>query len=147
MTISITPAERAELWAKAFRGQANGLALLYGGPLYLVGSMLTSTHPADIDLRLMIERSDLELWFGDDPDGVGPDWNEASLARFREELKQSRRMTRRWRRSQHAPRRIDFQFQTCLFSDDTGEPIQNDRPRLRLDVVPLEMLRAGRGEP
>lgn len=150
---AVSPRERAEAWALAFRGQANNLAFAYGGPLYLVGSMLTSPSPADIDLRLLIERADLDLWFGADWDGIGSDWNAASLARCREELKQSRRMTRRWARrpnSNHVPfgaRRIDFQFQTALFSDETGEPIQDERPRLRLDAVPFDMLRAGKGEP
>lgn len=107
-------------------------------------------EPGDIDIRCLIAREDLELWFGSDPDAVGVDWNPASLARCREELKVSRRMTRRWKPgfSPGTTRtRIDFQFQTTLFSDETGEPIQDDRPRIRLDAVPIEMLRAGRGDP
>lgn len=143
----VTPRERAEAWARRFRGQANHLAFQFGAPLYLVGSYLHAGEPGDIDIRCLIAREDIEAWFGADCDGVGADWTPGSFKRCREELKQSRRMTRRWNRPDRPPTRIDFQFQIALFSDETGEPIQDDRPRLRLDAVPNEMLRAGRGEP
>jgi len=142
-----TPHERAESFAAAFRGQANHIAFAYGGPVYLVGSYLTADEPGDLDIRVLVEREDLDLWFGPDWDGVGSDWSPAAFAKCREELKQSRRMTRRWRRGAKVARRIDFQFQSALFSNETGLPIQDDRPRLRLDAVPLSMLRAGRGDP
>lgn len=139
----LTPRERAEMFALRFRGTANSYALGYGGPVYLVGSMLTSLAPGDIDIRCLIAREDVELWFGADADRTGsPEWSPGAFAMHREMLKQSRRLTRRWKMG-----RFDFQFQVALFSDITGEPIQDDRPRLRLDAVPLEMLAAGRGEP
>ena len=138
----MTPAERAEMFALRFRGQANHLAFQFGGPVYLVGSYLHAENPGDVDLRCMIEREDADLWFGKDADGHGVDWTPGSFARCREELKQSRRLTRRWKMG-----RIDFQLQIALFSDGTGEPILDDRPRIRLDAVPLEMLRSGKGEP
>jgi hypothetical protein len=143
----VTPLERAEIFAIQFRGQANHLAFLYGAPLYLVGSYLHAETPGDIDIRCLIEREDLDLWFGEDCDGSSVDWTPGQLARCREELKVSRRMTRRWKPGDITRHRIDFQFQTCLFSDATGDPVQDDRPRIRLDAVPIEMLRAGRGEP
>ncbi len=144
-----TPLERAQAFAAAFRGNANSYAFAYGGPVYLVGSMLTAPLPGDIDIRCLVAREDLELWFGSDFDNVGSDWTPGAFSRHREELKQSRRLTRRWsggyvwvgRRL-----RIDFQFQSALFGV-SGEPVQDDRPRLRLDAVPSEMLRAGLGEP
>lgn len=142
-----TSRERAEAWALRFRGQANHLAFQFGAPLYLVGSYLHAEEPGDIDIRCLIAREDLEAWFGKDCDGAGLDWTPGSFKRCREELKQSRRMTRRWNRKDRPPIRIDFQFQESLFSDTTGEPIQDDRPRIRLDAVPIEMLRAGKGEP
>lgn len=145
----MTPRERAELFAVKFRGQANHLAFQFGGPLYLVGSYLHAEMPGDIDLRLLIAREDADLWFGIDCDGVGIDWNPGSFARCREELKVSRRMTRRYSDRAWWPGalRIDFQFSITLFSD-FGDPIHaNDKPRIRLDVVPLEMLRAGKGDP
>lgn len=143
----MTPRERAEMFALRFRGQANHLAFQFGGPVYLVGSYLHAENPGDIDLRCMIEREDADLWFGKDADGHGIDWTPGSFARCREELKQSRRLTRRWKPGDTTRNRIDFQFLIVLFSDITGEPIQDDRPRIRLDTVPLEMLRAGRGDP
>lgn len=156
----MTPRERADMFALRFRGQANHLAFQFGGPLYLVGSYLHAELPGDIDLRLLIAREDADLWFGKDADGVGilsessvadgiaVDWNTSSLARCREELKVSRRMTKRWRPGAGTRLRIDFQFQITLFND-AGEPINahGDKPRIRLDAVPLEMLRAGRGDP
>lgn len=138
-----TPRERADAFARMFRGQANGYAFAYGGPVYLVGSYLTAEHPGDIDIRVLLAVEDLELWFGAVWQGIGPDWEPSALARHREELKQSRRATRRFGRGRW---RIDFQFQNAIFND-AGDPIQDARPRLRLDAVPSEMLRAGRGEP
>lgn len=143
---AMTPRERAEMFAAAFRGQANNLAFQFGGPVYLVGSYLTAEHPGDIDIRQLLAVEDLELWFGPVWQGIGQDWEPTALARHREELKQSRRMTRRWRRGATTARHIDFQFQNALFND-AGEPIQDERPRLRLDAVPNDMLRAGRGDP
>lgn len=141
---SPTPRERAEMFARTFRGQANSYAFAYGGPVYLVGSFLTAASPGDIDIRVLLAVEDLELWFGAVWQGIGPDWEPSAFARHREELKQSRRVTRRFGRGRY---RIDFQFQNALF-DDVGIVIRgNDRPRLRLDAVPDEMLRAGRGDP
>lgn len=136
-----TPRELAEGFALAFQGNANDLACLYGGPLYLVGSFLSSLQPGDIDIRCLLPREDLELWFGPDFDYQGVEWPPARFRLAREELKQSRRHTRRWRRG-----RIDFQFQPALFGDD-GLPIQDERPRIRLDRVPPSYFNAGRGEP
>lgn len=145
---ALSPRERAELFALRFRGQANHLAFQFGGPVYLVGSYLTAEIPGDVDIRCLIEREDADLWFGKDSDRTGVEWTPGSFARAREELKQSRRLTRRWKLGNGRTRaKIDFQLQIALFSDATGEPIQDDRPRLRLDTVPNDMLRAGRGEP
>lgn len=146
--------ELAETFAHCFKGQANHLAMQFGGPVYLVGSMLTSEAPGDVDLRLAISREDIEALFGTDNVDCHGDWGAASFRRCREELKQSRRMTRRWCRTQRTSRawdadlpRIDFQFVIVLF-DDLNEPIFGvDKPRLRLDSVPSAMFTAGRGEP
>src|SRR4051812_35625609 len=59
-----TARERAENFALRFRSNANHLAIAYGGPLYLVGSALTSLLPGDIDLRLLLDRTDCEAMWG-----------------------------------------------------------------------------------
>lgn len=143
-----TPHEKAESFASRFRRQANSYALTYGAPLYLVGSMLTSERPGDIDIRVMILREDIEQLFGPNVEGI-PDWTPATYARAREELKQSRRLTRRWCRvGKDWGTRIDFQFQISLNSYATGLPImRDDKPSMRLDNVPLDMFNAGRGDP
>lgn len=149
---AMSPREVAETFAIAFRRLANSYALAYGGPLYLVGSMLTSPEPGDIDIRVMLERADIEQLFGENIEGI-PQWSPATYAKCREELKQSRRLTRRWCRGgphqagkSWGPR-VDFQFQISL-NGSNGLPImREDRPSLRLDDVPLSFFEAGRGEP
>lgn len=142
----MTPQEQAEQFAIRFRGNANSLAMAYGGPLYLVGSVLTSLEPGDVDLRLQLTRDDLECWFGKDFDSHGLEWSPAKWRLEREQLKQSRRLTRRWRGGCPAWR-IDFQFQSTLFSDIDGLPIMREGPSLRLDTVPLSYFAAGKDDP
>lgn len=140
-----TPGELAAEFALRFRGHANSFAMAYGGPLYLVGSMLTSLEPGDVDLRLQLGREDLELWFGKDFDSHGIDWAPGRWRLEREQLKQSRRLSRMWRG--YPCRRFDFQFQSTLFSEFDGLPIMREGPFLRLDTVPLHYFAAGRGDP
>lgn len=139
--------EAAELFAARFRANANSLAMAYGGRLWLVGSTLTSNDPGDIDLRCVITHEDAELMFGaDSGPNQGPDWTPGRWRRAREELKQSRRLTRRWKGGAHPSyvRRFDFQFVMC----SPPEMFEiGDRPRLRLDTAPDEALNAGRGDP
>ncbi len=146
-----TPLERAAVFAARFRGNANYLALAFGGPLYLVGSALTSLTPGDIDLRLLLDRSDCEAMWGEHFDAGGLDWSLGKVARHREELKQSRRLTRRWRGGAGlgGVRRFDFQFQVGLFTDAPDRhPVMPDKPFLRLDTIPMDfLLDAGRGDP
>lgn len=142
-----TPLELAKSFATSFRGWANELAMLFGGPLYLVGSSLTSLHPGDRDLRLMLDRETCVVWWGED--FGGPSWESKPgwFARKREELKQSRRMTKAWNRAPGMPR-IDFQFQSTLFSELDGEPIGYEgKPRLRLDDADRALFAAGRSDP
>lgn len=140
------------MFALRFRGNANHLAIGYGGPLYLVGSALTSQTPGDIDLRLLLLREDAEAMWGERFDHFDLDWSVGKIARHREELKQSRRLTRRWKGGAGLGdyvRRFDFQFQVTLFSDDPDRhPIMPDKPALRLDAIPIGiLLDAGRGDP
>ncbi len=145
-----TPLEQAETFALRFRGNANHLAIQFGGPLYLVGSALTSLTPGDIDLRLLLDRSDCEAAWGERFDHCDLEWSHGKLARHREELKQSRRLTRRWRGGTIAGvRRFDFQFQVGLFTDAPDRhPVMPEKPFLRLDTIPIDiLLDAGRGDP
>jgi hypothetical protein len=50
-----TPTQHAESFARSFVGLANELALLYGGPVYLVGSMLTTVAPGDSTSRRALQ--------------------------------------------------------------------------------------------
>jgi len=144
-----TPMDRAERFATAFRRNANRLAMAYGGPVYLVGSMLTSLKPGDVDIRIMLTREDLVLWFGEDFDSHKDpiEWSPAQWNLEREQLKQSRRQSKRWRG--YPARRFDIQFQCSLMSDTDGLPIENPSrgPRLRLDTTPLDYFRAGWSNP
>lgn len=147
-----TPLDRGQAFARCMRGFGNELAAMFGGPLYLVGSMLTSDAPGDIDLRLMLDRETAILYWGEGFDGPSWDGKPAWFARKREELKQSRRLTRTFGRGRH---RIDFQFQVTLFGncDDRGNGIDGSpimrgtKPFLRVDTVPDALFTAGRGEP
>lgn len=111
------------MFALRFRANANSYAMQFGGPLYLVGSVLTSLEPGDIDLRLCLERADMEALFGGDVEDRSLEWSAPRWRREREQLKQSRRLTRRWRGGCPAWR-FDFQFQICLMSDSDGLPIR-----------------------
>lgn len=141
----------AEVFALRFRGNANHLAIAYGGPVYLVGSALTSLTPGDIDIRLLLDRVDCEAYWGRRFDHGDLEWSAGKIARYREELKQSRRLTRRWKGGAlpSGVRRFDFQFQSALFTDaEDRHPAMPDKPFLRLDVIPMEiLLDAGRGDP
>jgi hypothetical protein len=141
-----TPLDRAQDFAVRFRGNANSLAMTYGGPVYLVGSLLTSPMPGDVDIRITLEREDMDRWFGKSWDEHGFEWTKAKWRLEREQLKQSRRLARRWRG--YPTTRFDVQFQCCLFSDADGLPIMREgKPFLRLDATPLDYFRAGRGDP
>jgi len=137
--------DRIHDFANNFRHQANALAMAYGGPMYLVGSMLKRVDPGDVDLRIMLERDQLEMWFGEGFDD--PWWQKPAKLRLeREQLKQSVRLSRRWRG--YPARRYDFQFQ-CVLLGDNGLPISTPSrgPVLRLDDIPLSTFRAGWTDP
>lgn len=142
--------QRAASVARMMLGFGNELAMLYGGPLYLVGSICTSPTPGDVDLRLCLDRVTCVLYWGDD--FGGPSWEAKPgwIVRKREELKQSRRLTRTFRGKGGLPR-FDFQFQCTLFSElpeTLGEPIGHDgKPRIRVDTIPNEWFAAGMGDP
>lgn len=140
-----------ELFAVRFRSAANHLAIAYGGPLFLVGSAITSRAPGDIDLRLCLDRVDMVTLWGEAFDKNDFEWSPGKLLRHREELKQSRRLTRGWGSlllHMLGTNRVDFQFQCGLFSDIDGLPIMHEgKPNLRLDAIPLDYFAAGRGDP
>jgi hypothetical protein len=115
--------------------------------------MLTSDAPGDIDLRLMLDRETHLLYWGEGFDGPSWEGKPGWLTRKREELKQSRRLTRTFGRAGRY--RIDFQFQCTLFGncDELGNGIDGNpimrgtKPFLRVDTVPDALFGAGRGDP
>ena len=130
--------QAAQDFAFAFRPNADSLAMLYGGHLYLVGSALTSEHPGDMDVRIAICGEDYLRLFGkklppEEGQILSPQrWNEE-----REALKISRRMSRRY----EFRWRIDIQFQL----DDVL--LSHPGPKYQLDATPEHYLQAGFGEP
>jgi hypothetical protein len=149
----MTPEERAENFALSFLGNANSLALFFGGPVYLVGSYLTSLHPSDIDVRLAMDFNDARAFFGEDVADIGNEWGKGRLARHRAQLKESRRMSRRF----HKWGRIDFQIAfttSTVIKDGVLEivaeldlPFSNGKPFRRLDKIPDVFFETGRNEP
>ena len=128
----------ALFWALSFRGLANSFASRYGGPLFLVGSALSMASPADYDVRVIVESEDYRRLFGE-PGALSGDGEDVfttqTWARLREELKQSRRCSRRMRCN------VDFQIQVGY------QAKYRDRPALRLDRARSDFFDAGRGEP
>lgn len=126
----------ADWLSLVMRPTANSLACRLGGPVYLCGSALTVARPADVDVRVVLAEHDIERLFGrPKPRGDGLDWTERDLRRGREQLKQSRRLSRRFRCN------VDFQIQT-----EDEHAAHAGRPRLRLDTVPDDVLAAGLGD-
>ena len=120
--------------AHALRHQADALASMYGGPIYMVGSALQLEDPGDVDLRCVLEEHDWRRLFGG-LDQHGQEKERTRLRRYREELKQSRRLARGFRY------RFDFQFQArATFAAKHG-------PRVRIDAVPDYVFAAGLGDP
>ena len=120
--------------ATALRLQANALASIYGGPIYMVGSALRLEDPGDVDLRCVLEEHDWRRLFGG-LDQHGREKERTTMRRYREELKQSRRLARSFRY------RFDFQFQArATFEAKHG-------PRVRVDTLPDDVLAAGLGNP
>jgi tRNA nucleotidyltransferase/poly(A) polymerase len=132
-----TPAPGSTWFALSALRTANAIACRLGGPVYLVGGALVDVTPHDYDVRVVLTEAELERLFGKHK-GRGSgffDWSEQDLRRGREQLKQSRRMSRRFRCN------VDFQIQTV--AEHEGHV---GRPRLRLDSVPDETFLAGVGD-
>lgn len=132
-------APASEWFGLSARSTANAIACRLGGPVYLCGSALSVRRPADYDVRVVLAEHDLARLFGKETqrgDGDIFDWTERDLRRGREQLKQSRRLSRRFRCN------VDFQIQT-----EAEHAAHEGRPRLRLDNVPDDVLAAGLGDP
>lgn len=130
--------EPAAVWFRlSARTTANALACRLGGPVYLCGSALSVWRPADYDVRVVLAEHDMARLFGRERLQGGDvfDWSERDLRRGREQLKQSRRLSRRFRCN------VDFQIQT-----EAEHAAHEGRPRLRLDTVPDDVLAAGMGD-
>lgn len=127
----------AERLAITMARTACALAVRLGGPVYLVGSALTEPDPADVDVRVVLAAADLERLFGPRlvRGGRWWDWSEQDVRRGREQLKQSRRLSRRFGAN------VDLQIQT----EDEARAYAG-RPALRLDSIPAAAFAAGLGE-
>lgn len=135
---AIEPPAPASTWLRvSMRTTANAYACRLGGPVYLVGSALTSSRPADVDIRVVLDDRDLVRLFGPPKlrDGDIRDWSTQELRQGREQLKQSRRLSRRFNCN------VDFQIQTAHeFAAHEGHAC------LRIDTIPDEVFTAGHGD-
>lgn len=124
-----------ELFVIKFSATANSLAARYGGPVYLVGSSISSDSPRDYDIRVVVSEYDLTRLFGPgsnthklEPGGrVIPSARE--MAMLVEQLKVSRRLSR------YFGRNIDFQIELPEYAAKRA-----DKPRFRLDSIPDDVL-------
>jgi hypothetical protein len=130
------------------RRLATGQAGAYGGPVYLVGSGVGEFRLwpdygwlRDLDIRCIVTPAIAEGLFGPH-DIVAGDlyaYSAQAIAMTREQLKQSRRLSR----ALHC--RVDFQFQ--VQSDPIACPPRYiGKPRLRLDTLPDVVFSAGLGD-
>jgi hypothetical protein len=132
------PPVAAEWFALSFQRLANALACRLGAPVYLVGSALTSARPGDYDVRVVLGDQDLHRLFGrgyDDVGTVSSQWSPGRWRQGREQLKQSRRLSRMMRVN------VDFQIQDYVDAERYA-----DLPRLRLDKAPDGFFEAGKGD-
>lgn len=114
----------------AFQQNANSLAILYGGPVFLVGSGLTKAAPRDWDVRIVISELDrLRLFGSKDTDWIDgfSQWGPARWRLELESLRACRRMGERYKRF-----RFDLQIQEL----DYVLARHRNSPRLRLDSAP-----------
>ncbi len=111
-----------------FKGQANYLVGRYGAPVFLTGSALTSEHPRDIDIRIVLSDKEVSRLYGHDfpkrSETIGEllDWE---WRRLRDNLRQSRSL------SNWSGYPIDFQIQS-----EMEALAYKDCRRLRLDSAP-----------
>jgi len=119
-----------EDFVKMFRRNANGLAIRYGAPVWLVGGALKDPEPRDYDVRMMLPAEVLQFLYGRPLDGsrTRDELYEYSPWEFRrgyDNLKHSRIMSRRMQLN------IDFQIQ-----DEFEANPYKSQQRLRLDTIP-----------
>ena len=133
------PEPAAKMFAITSRAWANGMAMMLGAPIYLVGSALRLAEPGDLDIRVPMRKVDVLRLFGADMTIRGDDvcprrwWR---IERFN--LKQSRRASRMFGAN------VDFQITThdAFFGEKYAR-----HARLRLDRASDEDLDAGLGDP
>jgi len=114
-----------------FQASANGLAVKFGGTVWLVGSALVRESPRDYDVRVIISERDRLRLFGkvDTELSVNDQWSRAEWLQRTESLKQSRRMSDRYRKN------IDVQIQT----EEEAKRYVDD-PAVRLDSAPDDLM-------
>lgn len=117
-------------FVRRFQRHANSLAMLFGGPVYLVGGALVATDPRDHDVRVVIDERDRVRRFGPRGELANGQWDRATWLLKAEGLKQSRRLSEHF-----SCYRIDFQIQL-----DVDAARYGTAPRFRLDAAPDDLL-------
>lgn len=114
------------------RRWANGVAGLYGEPVYLCGSALRDDNPSprDWDVRLRMSHADFAARYGDpdvwDVEGATGKWTDVRWRWAADNVKQTRRA---WR---HTRANVDFQ----VYPAGHWDSVYGDKPRARLDTAP-----------
>jgi hypothetical protein len=116
---------------RMLRGWSNLVASRYGRPVYLTGGALKDATPRDLDVRVILSRSEFEARFGkyDARDRNGYCLRLDDMDDERRWHLEVAKMNKQGASNTHLP--IDFQVQPIL----EGVAYINE-PRLRLDDVP-----------
>lgn len=127
-----------ENFVRYFQRCANGLAMRFGGKVYLVGGAVTEPKPRDYDVRVVVSQLDFLRLFGFPAKEyrIENQWGEAEWNRAAENLKQSREAFIYC----HALdcRNVDVQIQTVAEANG-----HLDKPRVRIDAANAKHLSGG----
>jgi len=125
--MTCVPCETVASWfVEAFARAADGLAKLYGAPIWLVGSALTKERPRDIDIRIVLCECEMRRRYGTRfPQIQHGGYTLWEWRRAVDNIKQSRALMN------YGGYPIDLQIQ----SQGEAAPYAT-RPRIRLDTAP-----------
>lgn len=125
-----------DFFLEAFQEQANHYAIYYQAPIYLVGSVLTSDNPRDIDVRVVLTERQMYRHYGKVIGAKATrEWKSWMWRRAADQVKRSRQAV--------LGMTLDFQIQ----SEEESSGYMNNpekHPRVRIDIVPDWVLNAGK---